>query len=110
MKTMRWRTIRCALLPAGANGAQHAVRPRMGAGANVAQRAAGRMTSDGAKTVYASRRGSIEEGYTMRQGNLARLCGLAQLLLMAAVPVAADEFYYPAAAGQWETRAPESVG
>jgi CubicO group peptidase (beta-lactamase class C family) len=46
----------------------------------------------------------------MRQGNLVRLCGLAQLLLMAAVPVAADEFYYPAGAGQWKTRAPESVG
>lgn len=46
----------------------------------------------------------------MHRGHLARLCGLAQLLLMTAVPGAADEFYYPGATGQWETRAPESLG
>jgi CubicO group peptidase (beta-lactamase class C family) len=46
----------------------------------------------------------------MHQGHLAWLCGLAQLLLMTAVSVAADEFYYPGATGQWETRAPESLG
>jgi len=46
----------------------------------------------------------------MRQGDLVRLCLTYALLVGAALPVAANESYYPAGGGHWEQRTPESVG